>query len=486
MRGSYDAVVVGNTLGGLLTAGILLRKKRRVLVVKTCRRESEADGYRLEHQPAVLWGLSPGRNLEKGLREMNVPIYKIKGITATDPPLQLITHKHRIDVPARREGILGMLARYHPRDSARIPAFVNQLAEAKRLAMEKLNLAPETQPKGFWGRTKRKVKNAMEKWTDSLREMAQQAGLSDEAFADLDLLQMPFTQLYHPEGRVYTAISILGHSQLDTFYFEGHRSGFLDDLLELVKELGAEVTESRIKYVFAEGQRVKAIDLEGEEGTVQARAFVWAASSLLFARIMNDTPEQGRLVSLYLMPRYVQLPLHFRAMKNILPVGIGSYLSCSLPDPPPPPGSPTRSGDGTGWEDRFILAIQPSTEQDEVSMAATAFIPADRMDLFEKEAAQTREKVLHALYSLTPFGEGKIRSVGWTESLAFAQDYLNNENVIYAWNPRHTEQSVGLTMKSRWTNFFFATQEIFPYWGLEGQALAGRLAARACLRIPIR
>ncbi|MBI2058907.1 MAG: hypothetical protein HYT87_03975 [Nitrospirae bacterium] len=483
MKSSYDCVVIGNTIGGLITAGILLRKKKRVLLLKTIPWESQADGVVLEHGPPVLWGLSAGRNLEKGLREMNVPVYKMRGIMPVEPAMQLLLPDHRISFPPKQEQILEALGRYHSVGEEGLRALLEALSQVRKTAMERLNLAPDAEPKGLWDRTKRKVKTAMEDRMPTLTKAAESAGLPPSLIHDLNLLLLPFSQLYHPQGDFHAAIGVLAHPQLDTFYFEGRRSGFLTDLAEMVKEMGGDVAGAEVKYVFAEGNRVKAVDLHEGNGPIQARSYVWAAGYLQFARVAGEDPVRSRIASFFLAPKYVRLSIHFRVLMDVVPVGIGPYLACHLGEEPPGAKSSIASPDLKDWTECFLLAVHPTSEMNEVPVTATVFLPAEDMEKFETAAAHARDQVLRRLHDLMPFAEGKIRCVGWHDSLTFARNFLGNTNVVYRMDPKHEDSPVGLTLRSHWSNLFFAAPEIFPYWGLDGEALAGRLAARACLRV---
>jgi hypothetical protein len=104
-----DVLVVGTTLGALVTAAYLARAGARVVVL-----EEEVHGQRppLLREPLLLSGLENGGPVHMVLEELGVPLHERREIAAEPLALQVILDGARIDVGRGRPALAAELEAY--------------------------------------------------------------------------------------------------------------------------------------------------------------------------------------------------------------------------------------------------------------------------------------------------------------------------------------------------------------------------------------
>src|SRR5262245_1929062 len=97
-----DVLVLGTSLGGLISAAYLARLGLRVVVIEE---EAQAKRPALLREPLLISGLAPGGPLRRVLRELALPLREQAQMEPNGVAAQVVLGGGRVDIlPGREEG----------------------------------------------------------------------------------------------------------------------------------------------------------------------------------------------------------------------------------------------------------------------------------------------------------------------------------------------------------------------------------------------
>lgn len=117
---SFDTIIIGMDLGGLLAAAILVKRGKSVVVVDLAGGQAIFDSNlpSLAPSPNLIAGLGTDGVLSDILSELNISLIRRRSFTVADPAFQVVMPQHRIDVPASRSELKKRLEAEFPNDSS--------------------------------------------------------------------------------------------------------------------------------------------------------------------------------------------------------------------------------------------------------------------------------------------------------------------------------------------------------------------------------
>lgn len=140
---SYDALVVHPSPGALIAAAMLARDGMSVVVLEDNGGDQGAGSFRFQrHRPPVT-GFGEGMLLSRTLRALKFHPHELQALRRTNPGLQIITNRHRLDIPNSPQGLVDELAREYPEDFDELVRVVEISQASARSFSEALETAVE-------------------------------------------------------------------------------------------------------------------------------------------------------------------------------------------------------------------------------------------------------------------------------------------------------------------------------------------------------
>ncbi len=147
----YDVAVIGAGIGGLVTASLLARSGRSVILLDRARQAGGVcqtlaiDGYRFELGATLLSGFSPGAPLATLCQRLGIDL----PLKESDPVLQVALPRHRIGLWANPEAGWREVRREFPGDEASWRALWRELESLAAEREEALQHLPPLAPTGW-------------------------------------------------------------------------------------------------------------------------------------------------------------------------------------------------------------------------------------------------------------------------------------------------------------------------------------------------
>jgi phytoene dehydrogenase-like protein len=483
----YDVCVVGSQLGGVVAGALLARRGFRVLHVD----HDGLGGSYVEHGYVLPWGpamLPSPRQLpaaELVLAELGLATDVGRLLEPSEPDLQILLPKHRIDLGRDAAVLRQELRREWPVDADRLEAAMGDLGKLFEVAGFFLKQAPPLPPDGFGER--RTVKKAIKLASNAPGAPAEPVGEARafRGFEDHELVRSlavahRFLTYLDGEPSPLSAVRLLGGALRGT-----HRlAGGLGTLRELIRKRIAESRGElrggagepvRASAFDLDGSRVTAVRLEDSPDAYVARAYVAATDAAVFRTLLPaefTASKAGRFLG-EVRPSRILLSLNLVVKRGALPPALGENVF-ALRDP----------AGGDGIDNAVFLQVLPARREagkkspgelvaDERVVCASAFIPATDTSraALTAAAARVREAVADAI----PFFERHLLS----ESIPMLAGPEGRPPVhpLYQVELDSTLGVTGLPVRGPFKNLFFAGREVLPGLGVEGEFYAGIEAA---------
>jgi hypothetical protein len=349
-----DVLVLGSSLGGLVTATYLARAGLRVVLVEE---ECLAKRPPLLRDPFVLSGLESEGPAQRVMRELALPLIEQRSVAQREVALQILLPHARIDLHAGRRELSRELAAYDVCDADAARAFF----EAADLRGDELRARLlEGEPAEASGAFVQRM------FARAGRGAPQDAGLgpvppglgpvADALIAGLSRLV--------PDGAVGRDAAILLRSTREGgFFMPDAGSPFLDLFRRRLLALHGEIrSTSEFALVSERGD----LGIELPRGRLFARAVVLAAPLELIRRVAAEAGPVPRWIPARTPPVDVTARL-FRAEPDSLPVGLAARAVIA-------PGPP----EALHWLSRFADPVQKGVEWVLVGGPGAAALPADQ------------------------------------------------------------------------------------------------------------
>ncbi|HEY6002272.1 MAG TPA: NAD(P)-binding protein [Anaeromyxobacter sp.] len=489
----YDVCVVGSQLGGVVAGALLARRGFRVLHVAHDDPGFHyvEHGYVLPFGPAVVPSPRHLPSAETVLAELGLATDFSRALAPSEPDLQLLLPRHRVDLSRETSVLRTELRREWPRDAEGLEAAFGTLGTLFDFAGFFLRAAPPLPPDGFGER--RAVAKAVKLAASApgapvepVGEARPFRGFEDHELARSLWVAHRFLTYLDGEASPLSLVRLLGGA----FRGTNRLPGGVGTLREMVRR---RIAESRGELRGGPGEPAVATGFEVDSGKVSAvrladspdahvaRAFVAATDA---ARLLALLPEGVREGKAGASLRRVQarrqlLSVNLVVKHAALPPALGENVLA------------LREADGgDGLDNAVFLQVLPArrearkgagdkgatleTVADERVVCASAFVPAGaEAEPLRTAAAHIREAVADAI----PFFERHLV----TESAPLLADPARAghrpSHPLYESDLDDRLGVSALPVRGPWKNLFFAGREVVPGLGLEGELYAGIQAA---------
>jgi hypothetical protein len=487
----YDVCVVGSQLGGVVAGALLARRDLRVLHVA---HGDLGPGY-VDHGYALPWGpvvVPSPRHMpaaEAVLAELGLATDVARALEPSDPDLQLLLPRHRVDVTRDPALLHAELRREWPRQAGELEAMLGALAAHYDVAGFFLKAAPPLPPGGFGER--RAVRKAL-KLAQSVPNAPSDPVGRRSPLADLDdhelvrSLRAATRFLSYLDGPIspLSEIRLLGGALRGTHRLAAGQGALRELIRRRIVEARGELRggpgePAVVSGIDVSAGRIVGVRLAGSPDVFSARAYVLAADAESIgkllpaevagsrsARVLGQIHPSRRLFSVNLVVKLAALPPALGDNVIALRDAMG----------------------GDGIDNAVFLQILPARRDgkkgagefvtDERVICASAFIPASSASRDELTAAAAR--IREAVADAIPFFERHLVSES-APVLNAPPDVQEGVRLLsqplYETGIDSALGVTGLPVRGPWKNTFFAGREVVPGLGLEGEFFAGIQAA---------
>ncbi|HEY6100879.1 MAG TPA: phytoene dehydrogenase, partial [Anaeromyxobacter sp.] len=428
---------------------------------------------------------------EAVLGELGLATDFSRALAPSDPDLQLLLPRHRVDLSREPAVLRGELRREWPREAEALEASFATLGTLFDFAGFFLRAAPPLPPDGFGER--RTVSRAVKLAASAPGAPGEPVGQARpfRGFDDHELVQSlrithRFLTYLDGEASPLSLVRLLGGA----FRGTNRLPGGLGTLREMVRR---RIAESRGELRGGPGEPAVATGFELDSGRVSAvrladspdahvaRAFVVATDAARLLPLLPEAVRGGKQGAALrrVRPRRQLLSVNLVVKHAALPPALGENV-LALRD--------SRGSDGL--DNAVFLQVLPARRDarkgagdkgapveavaDERVVCASAFVAAsDGQDALRPAAARIREAVADAI----PFFERHLV----TESAPIIADPARAKlPAVHPLYESDLEDRLGvaaLPVRSPWKNLFFAGREVIPGLGIEGEFYAGIQAA---------
>ncbi len=487
----YDVCIVGSQLGGVVAGALLARRGLRVLHVA---HGELGPGY-VDHGYALPWGpaaVPSPRHMpaaEAVLAELGLATDVNRALEPSDPDLQLLLPRHRVDV-SRDPGVLrAELRREWPAEAEALEAAVGQISAHYDVSGFFLKAAPPLPPDGLTEKlaVRRALKQAQAAPNAPREPVGRRSVLAElEAHELVASLRTTARFLTYRDGPIspFSEVRLLGGALRGTHRLAAGQGALRELIRRRIVESRGELKggpgePAVVRAMDVDAGRIAAVHLADSPDTCVARAYVLAADSAAVRGLLTAEAAGSRAARVLgqIAPRRRLFSVNLVVKQDALPPALGDNV-VALRDP----------AGGDGIENAVFLQILPARRDskkgagevvtDERVICASAFIPADAASRDELSAAAAR--IREAVADAIPFFERHL--VNESAPVLNAPPHLQEgvrmlSQPLYETDLDGTLGITGLPVRAPWKNAFFAGREVVPGLGLEGEFFAGIQAA---------
>lgn len=299
MAQHYDVIVIGMQASGLVTASLLAKRGRRVLLVDHGENTTyyQRGGYKLPLLPVLLPALEDSPPVRAVHDELGLaPELRAKG-TMLEPAFQAVMPDHRVDLHASPERLSGEIGAEFPEVADAVKHFFERLFALDQEMTDFLARTPPLPPSGWRERWRtRKLLSAVKHLEAPFEQHDLFAGIPED-HPVRELLLGPLTFFGHlgtDSPSTFHAARLIARYYRGTLAFSD-RLGSLQGLLAKAAETaGVEVRRGAVvKHVELAGKRIVHLTLEDDRHDYSADFFVNNALSP-FEELVPPGKHQAR------------------------------------------------------------------------------------------------------------------------------------------------------------------------------------------------
>jgi hypothetical protein len=466
----FDVVVLGSDLAATVTGAILAHRGFRVLVAGSTVEEKYSIGpYVLPRAPLAFIGTeSPA--LKRLLGELNLVQLFRRRLEQNRPSFQLLLPEHRIDVG---DDLARELGRELPDAQNGVDAVAARMAEVSSAIEAILAQDLILPPDGFWDRRDaNRVAARLPEDDDDL-----EAGLAaDHPLRVLDRLPAAFTTDMHPLPAVGLARLYDLHRR-GTFRLDGGRQGLRALLLDRLKTHSGEVRpELKPEAIEVKRGKVTGVRFGGTMGESVGCSHVIAGlpAAEVAALLDGDKAPKRLQEAAQLEPALYRYLLHLVAPLDALPDALGR-CAFSIRDP----GAPIEGGNA--------LALHLA---DGYGQHAVLSVEALAKDPSSSGLAALRQQILEHVDAILPFVDRHLLLVHSPhDGVAPERDDGSHPapppvpmDALWTMPGPRPLGVCGLPHATGIKHLLFASRQVLPALGLEGELATGWAAARLVLQ----
>jgi hypothetical protein len=487
----YDVCVVGSQLGGVVAGALLARRGLRVLhVAHGDLGPGYTDGgYALPWGPVAVPSPRHMPAAEQALAELGLATDVARALEPSNPDLQLLLPRHRVDVSRDPAVLRAELRREWPADADELEAAFAALAAHYDVSGFFLRAAPPLPPEGLGEKlaVRRALKTAQgapNAPRDPVGKRSPFNGLREhELVRSLDTASRFLTYLDGPLSPL-SEVRLLGGALRGTHRLAAGQGALRELIRKRIVEARGELKggpgePAVVTAIELDDNRIGAVRLAESPDAFVARAYVLATDAETIRGLLPPAALEGKALRTLarIQPRRRLFTVNLVVNQAALPPALGENV-LALRDP---------SG-GDGIENAVFLQVLPARRDgkkgggdlvpEERVVCASAYLPAATTGREELLAAAA--KIREAVADAIPFFERHLVA----ESIPILHappQYQEGVRLLaqplYATDLDSTLGVTGLPVRAPWKNAFFAGREVVPGLGLEGEFFAGIQAA---------
>lgn len=482
---NYDVLVLDPSPGALIAAALLARAGFSVLVLSGQAHPAAAGGFRfLRHRPPIV-GFGGGMLLPRTLRALKFHPHELQAVRRGEPGLQVITSRHRMDVPGTPEALGREIAREYPRDAKALQRALSLALSSGQSFADALDVAVEEGGQAGFLQT---VGLARPSWNPPLPPadvptwgaFLESNDLGDEGRLLLRALMRPFCALDVVEDLPLPVAGIHLCDILDGVYSDpGEEQPLLALLRRRVQAMRVDVLPEKLEALVGR-RKIDAAVFEGKDEEMPVLFVITGGDPEDLLSVLQGSPRAYDKLLSKLAPSHFRYSIFLGVAGGVVPPDLAEH-AIVVDDSPggidepggcllistTPAGSPLAPA---GFRSMTVSTLLPYTEDGGVpdNLDAVAGTMLDRVKWLVPYLERHLE-VLQVPTSAEPTDDKPIpidrRPVAYTPAIPPGDDPV--------------AAGLGVVLPHR--NVFCAGPAAFPTLGLGGESLAGRLVERLAL-----
>lgn len=464
-RHRYDCIVLGGQLSGALTAALAARRGLHVLVVIHDVADGwyEHGGYRWPVAPGIFPPLKEESLFDECLNELGLHTTVQRMLRPLSPQ---VIDLGRFELAHDGEARDAELKRLNI-DPAKLDSGLEKLHHGAKAADAFFDQELPLPPKGIietW-KTNRAIKRAV-----GLTDLP---SLEDAPAPVAQLASLAILACFQAKPSSLSAGRAVARLAIEPKGFKGGRQGLRDTLYDRARELGADIVEGPATAVVFEGSKPVGVRLPKADTIYRGGCLIAACDAQPLAALMPDKPKKTvEAFSAKLKAERALFTHHAVVPLKALPRGLGELALL-----------PAREALGP-----LVLQVgagrKPNGEEvKERRLSIHCTAPVELRKNGPKALSALREQLWAQVDDALPFTRTHVlaESSVWSDCEAVAAGNLepwplyDNEDVFLGVG--------GLSAEGPLRRLFFASRQVLPGLGFEGEVLAARQACSQVERL---
>jgi phytoene dehydrogenase-like protein len=480
----HEVIILGSGLGGLIAGALLSGNNRKVLLLKERRyRPSFArEGYRfipfsnfserrLKH--SLLQKITQTLNLPPvtGDREDGRKADRRFGKDKQALAFQVVLPRARVDLFCQRSIFRREWKREFPKEADPIANFYEEL---DRIAPLMRRMKSEG---GSWSAFPIRFSPWIKRWLPfkSLprERMNEKLSAFSKEFGEFIQLQLiSWGNLYSDQFPLYLAAYLLLQDEGEEWISQIDFERMEEKILEIFALSGGKIEEIEgVEKIERKWLGRFALSLKGETRVLRSRFLLFNSPLHHLSHLLGKKDRKLSRWREKIQPRYALLPLFLGIDEKVVPVGMKDLLVSILDLEKP-----------YGGGNLLLLHLGPKGDgewapEGKRALTVESLISVERGDPGSLD--EHLKGVMRHLDHLFPFLEHYVEFTDWSwakeQFLCWSYPhFLYETNHDFKWGE-------GVVPARLAKNLFFVGKENFPYLGLEGEVISGRLVGKQLL-----
>jgi phytoene dehydrogenase-like protein len=480
----HEIVILGSGLGGLIAGALLSGNNRKVLLLKERRYQPSfvREGYRF-----VPFSNFSERRLKRSLLQkithtLNLPPVtgdradgrkadRRFGKTKEELAFQVILPKARVDLFCQRSIFRRELKREFSKEADRIANFYKEM---ERITPLMRRMKSEG---GSWSVFPIRSSPWIKRWLpfkslprESMNERLSSFSKEFGVFIQLQLIS--WGNLYSDRFPLYLAAYLLLQDEGEEWVSQMDLERMEKKILEIFALSGGKIEEIEgVEKIERKWLGRFTLSLKGETRVLRSRFLLFNSPLHHLSHLLGKKDKKLSRWRVKIQPRYAFLPLFLGIDEKVVPVGMGDLLVSILD-----PEKPYEGGN------LLLLNLGPQGDGEWAPEGKRALTVESLISVKQGDSGSLDEHlkgVMRHLDHLFPFLEDYVEFTDWSwakeQFLCWSYPhFLYETNHDFKWG-----EGVVPARLSR--NLYFVGKENFPYLGLEGELISGRLVGKQLL-----
>ena len=480
----HEIVILGSGLGGLIAGALLSRNNRKVLLLKERRYQPSfvREGYRFVPFSNFSERRLKHSLLEKITHTLNLPPVtgdqedgrkadRRFGKTKQELAFQVILPKARVDLFCQRSIFRREWKREFSKEADRIANFYKEM---ERIVPLMRRMKSEGGPwSAFPIRSSPWIKRWLPFKSLPRERMNEKLSAFSKEFGEFIQLQLiSWGNLYSDRFPLYLAAYLLLQDEGEEWISQIDLERMEKKILEIFALSGGKIEEIEgVEKIERKWWRGFALSLKGETRVLRSRFLLFNSPLHHLSHLLGKKEWKLSRWREKIQPRYALLPLFLGIDEKLVPVGMRDLLVSILDLEKP-----------YGGGNLLLLHLSPKGDGEWAPEGKRAVTVESLISMEQWDPSSLDEQlkgVMRHLHHLFPFLEHYIEFTDWSwakeQFLCWSYPhFLYETNHDFKWGE-------GVVPARLSKNLYFVGKENFPYLGLEGEVISGRLVGKQLL-----